>query len=113
MNRTIRNIQTLKNVTEIQRFLGCVNYLARFLPKVLDTAKPLRDLTCEKNQWQWTEKEQKSFDETKRLLTVQPNFSYYDVNKSVTTQCDASNYGAGGVLLQEGKPIGFTSHANV
>ena len=78
----IRNIQSLENAAEIQRFLGCTNYLARFLPKVLDTAKPLRDLTCEKNQWQWTDKEQKSFDETKRLPTVQLILSYYDVNKS-------------------------------
>ena len=68
---TIRNIQIPKNVSEIHRFLGCVNYLAKFLPKVSDTVKPLRDLTCEKNQWQWTNKEQKSFDETKQLLTVQ------------------------------------------
>ena len=37
--------------------------------------------------------------------------SYYDVNKSVTIQCDASNYGTGGILLQEGKPIAFTSRA--
>ena len=47
----IRKIQILKNVAEIQRSLGCVNCLARFLPKVLDAAKPLRDLTCEKNKW--------------------------------------------------------------
>ena len=80
-----------KNVAEIQRFLACVNYLARLLPKVSDTVKPLRDLTCEKNQWRWTEKEQKSFDKTRRLLTVQSILSYYDVNKSVTIQCDALN----------------------
>ena len=64
-----------------------------------------------KNQWRWTEKEQKSFYETRRLLTLQLILSYYDVNKSVTIQCDASNYGTGGVLLQEGKPIAFTSQA--
>ena len=29
----------------------------------------------------------------------------------MTIQCDASNYGTGGVLLQEGKPIAFTSRA--
>ena len=100
-----------KNVAEIQRFLACVNYLSRLLPKVSDTVKPLRDLTCEKNQWRRTEKEQKSFDKARRLLTVQSILSYYDVNKSVTIQCDALNYGTGGVLLQEGKPIAFTSHA--
>ena len=68
------------------------------------------NLTCKKSQWQWTDKEQKSFDETKWLLTVQPILSYYDVNKSMTIQCDASNYGTHGVLLQEGKPIAFISH---
>ena len=46
-------------------------------------------------------------DGTKRLLTVQPILSYYDVNKSVTIQCDASNYGTSRVLLQEGKSIAF------
>ena len=105
----IGNVQTPKNVAEIQQSLGCVNYLARLLPKVFDTAKPLWDLTCKNNQWQWTDKERKSFAETKQLLTVQPILSYYDVNKYVTIQCDASNYGTGGVLLQEGKPIAFTS----
>ena len=98
-------------VTAIRNILGCVNYLARFLPKFLDKSKPLGDLTCEKNQWQWIPKEQKSFDETKWLLTVQPILSYYDVNKSVTIQFDISNYGTVGVLLQEGKPIAFTSCA--
>ena len=42
----IRNVQTPKNVAEIQQSLGCVNYLARLLPKVFNTAKPLWDLTC-------------------------------------------------------------------
>ena len=44
----IRNIQTRKKVAEIQRFPVCVNYLTSFLPKVLDTAKPLRELAGEK-----------------------------------------------------------------
>ena len=84
----IRSIQTPKNVAEIQQFLGCVNYLAKFLPKVSDTTKLLQDLTSQKNQWQWTDKTQKSLDETKGLLAVQLILSYYDLNKSVTIQCD-------------------------
>ena len=64
----------------------------------------------QKNEWQWTNKDQKTFDERKQLLTVQMILSYYDVNKSVTIHCEASNYGTGGVLLLEGKPIAFTSH---
>ena len=44
----IRNIQTQKNVAEIQRFLGCANYLTKFLPEVSGTAKPLKDLIYKK-----------------------------------------------------------------
>ena len=46
----IRNSQTLKYVAEIYRFLGCVNYLAEFLPNILDTVKPLQDLTCNRKK---------------------------------------------------------------
>ena len=35
----------------------------------------------------------------------------YDATKGVTTQCDASSYALGGVLLQEGRPVAYTSHA--
>ena len=34
-----------------------------------------------------------------------------DPSKETTIQCDAGSYGLGGVLLQEERPIAFTSRA--
>ncbi|XP_038867865.1 carnosine synthase 1-like [Salvelinus namaycush] len=38
-----------------------------------------------------------------------PILAYYDPNKELRLQVDASKYGLGAVLLQEGKPIGYAS----
>ena len=40
-----------------------------------------------------------------------PVLQYYDVNKPVTIQCDASGKGLGAVLLQDNKPVCYASRA--
>ena len=47
----------------------------------------------------------------KDKLISAPTLSFYDVNKSVTIQADASQNGLGAWLLQEGKPVAFASRA--
>ena len=53
----------------------------------------------------------RSFDELKERCSGTPVLADYDVTKDVTIQCDASSYGLGGVLLQDGRPIAYTSRA--
>ncbi|KAI8518360.1 hypothetical protein Bbelb_043770 [Branchiostoma belcheri] len=47
----------------------------------------------------------------KKLVTAQPVLQYYDVEKEVTIQGDASDKGLGAALLQEGRPVVYTSRA--
>ena len=44
-------------------------------------------------------------------ITEAPVMARFDPSKETTTQSDASSYGLGGVLLQEDRPIAFTSRA--
>ena len=48
---SVQNFPVLKNVTELQRFNGMVNQLAKFLPHLSDINKPLRDLTRKETVW--------------------------------------------------------------
>lgn len=47
----------------------------------------------------------------KELITQEPGpvLTYFDPSKELRMQVDTSKYGLGAVLLQEGKPIGYTS----
>jgi hypothetical protein len=95
----------------IQRFMGMVNYLGKFINNFTDKTKPLRELLCKENEWEWTERHQKAFDEIKEYLTSPPVLRYYDVNLPVRLTCDASKSGLGAACLQENIPIAYASKA--
>ena len=40
-----------------------------------------------------------------------PVLKYYEPNKDLTLQCDASDHGLGAALIREGKPVAFASRA--
>jgi hypothetical protein len=100
-----------EDVTAVKRFLGTVQYLGKFLTKVSDMTKPLRKFTEDENEWNWAKECQAAFEKTKLTVVKAPLLSYYEVKKEVTIQCDSSESGLGGVLLQEGRPVFFTSRA--
>jgi len=99
------------NKTAVQRLMGCVTYLARFLPRLSQAAEPLRRLTDKDAHWEWLDHHEKALDEIKQLLTQAPVLKYYDVQQEVTIQCDASDKGMGATLLQNGQPVSFASQA--
>ena len=95
----------------VQTFLGCVNYLLQFIPNLSEVTEPLRQLTqTEKFEFAWQSRQEEAFAEIKRLLTRTPTLAYFDQSRPIIIQTDASNFGLGGVLLQEGKPVAYTSH---
>ena len=55
----ITNICNPKNKEELQRFLGMVTYLAKFIPNYSQVAAPLRLLLEKDIEWHWTANKQK------------------------------------------------------
>ena len=45
----------------------------------------------------------------KQLITSAGTLAYYDVNKEITPEVDASKHGLGAILWQEGKPVAYAS----
>ena len=109
--RAITEMPKPTDVKGVQRFLGLINYLSKFLPKMSELCEPLRVLTLRETEWCWLEAHNKVFQEIKLLVTNAPVLRYYDPREELTLQCDASEKGLGAALLQQGHPIAFASRA--
>lgn len=96
---------------QLQRFLGMINYLAKFIPNMSEITEPLRKLLINNVEWSWEFEQQQSFDKLKKLLTSTPVLSYYDVNKDVVLSVDASSKAFGAVLLQDNHPVAYATKA--
>ena len=100
-----------ENVAGIQRILGMSQYLSKFLPRLSDITKPLRDLTRQDAEWIWDEPQQSAFERLKQAVSATPVLRYYNLKEDVTIQCDASQRGLDAALLQGGQPVAYASRA--
>ena len=82
-----------------------------YLVRLSDMTESPRRLDDKDVEFQWTNSHTAAMDAMKKALTEAPVLRYYDVTKPVTIQCDASDTGLGGVLLQGGQPICYASRA--
>ena len=57
----VRDWLTPKNVTEVQSFVGFMNFYRRFIPEFSHVASPLHRLTKKAEPWWWTEPEEAAF----------------------------------------------------
>lgn len=109
--RAVLDMPAPTDVKSVQRLIGFVTYLAKFLPQLSEVCEPLRRLTDKDTVWHWLPKHDSAVKEIKRLVTMTPVLRYYDVTKPVTVQSDSSQHGLGCCLMQEGQPIAFASRA--
>jgi hypothetical protein len=107
----IINMPAPQDKAGVQRLLGMVNYLAKFIPGMSEITAPLRELLKKNVPWHWTEKHQEAFEKIKEILSTNRVLRYYDVTKPVILQTDASSKGLGAVLLQDGFPIAYASRS--
>ncbi|XP_068236908.1 uncharacterized protein [Palaemon carinicauda] len=85
----------------LQSFLGLASYYWRFCKNFSSVAAPLTSLTSPNVKFIWTEECQASFEALKLFLINNPVLKSPNFNKPFILQIDASDAGAGGVLLQE------------
>ena len=91
----------------VQRLLGCVTYLSRFMPTLSEVSEPLRMLTEKNSVFMWESQQEEAFQTIKNMISSTPVLKYYDVVSETTIQCDASESGLGATLLQDGQPVAF------
>ena len=98
-----------KDVKELQTFLGLATYLQRFTPHLSKLAAPLRDLCKKDTIFSWEKGHQEAFENLKQELLSPKVLQYFDKDKPITIQVDASQKGLGAALLQDHGAIEYTS----
>ena len=98
-----------QDVAGVRRFLGMTNYFAKYLDGLSGMSEPLRQLTSDKVEWQWTHEQEEAFRKIKAALSSAPLLAFFDKEFDTTAQCDASQSALGAVLMQQGRPITFAS----
>jgi hypothetical protein len=86
----IKNYPRPKTVSEIRRFVGLTSYYRRFIENFSKIGKPLFDLTKINQPYEWTELQEKAFQDLKEKLITAPILIYPDFNKEFILLTDAS-----------------------
>lgn len=86
----IGQLRVPESKPELQRLLGMVTYLAKFIPNLSQITQPLRRLLEKDAEW------------IKQALSSPPVLRFYNVNEDVKLQCDASSYALGAAIFQAG-----------
>jgi hypothetical protein len=98
----VRNWRPPTNVTEVRKFLGFTGYYQYFIKDYLKIARPLLQLTHLTSTWRWKEEEQMAFETLQQAMINKPVLRQPDFTKPFFLLTDASAYGVGAILSQEG-----------
>ncbi|CAB0003680.1 unnamed protein product [Nesidiocoris tenuis] len=103
-----------KNLKELQSFLGFVNFLAKFLPKLSTVLTPLYQLLKKNVPWNWTKECSIAFSCIKQLVKDHRSLAHYDPYLPIKLAVDGSDLGLGAVIYQvrpDGsvRPLAFAS----
>jgi len=111
----VREWPTPENKTDVQAFLGFVNFYRRFIRDFSAKARPLFDLTRSEQDWTWSGKEQVAFKDLKAVVTTAPVLVSPQESDPFRIEADSSDFATGAVLSQQsttdGKwhPVAFYS----
>ena len=103
---------------ELMRFLGMAGYYRSFCTNFSTVVAPLTNLLKGTVKYVWSSECSKAFDNAKLLLTSAPVLAAPRLEEPFLLQVDASQVGAGSVLLQKDdagidRPVCFFSRSSI
>lgn len=107
----VKNWPSPTSVKDLRSFLGLARYYRHFVKDFGLIAKPLTDLLMKGVLFTWTSITESAFQLLKQALISAPVLAVPDFSKTFVVETDASDYGIGAVLQQDGHPIAYVSKA--
>lgn len=91
--RAVKNMEQPTNIKELQTFMGFIQYLAKFMPRLSEVNSTLRVLLEKNTLWYWGEQQEGCFDTLVEMVSTALLLQYYDRSKPPTLSVDASSKG--------------------
>ena len=115
----IINMPLPKSKADLQRFMGMVNYIGKFLPNLSQITAPLRNMAKKDTLFDLRQPQINAIHNLKQLITSPPCFKFYNPNLRTRLKPDASSEGLGVLLEQNHRspvcekwlPIAYASRA--
>jgi len=98
--RTIKEWKEPTNIMGIQSSLGFANFYRRFIQDYSRITTPLTHLTRKEVDWEWGDKQQAAFDTLKTAMMTEPILEYFDPERPIKIETDASDYAIGALCSQ-------------
>lgn len=102
IKKVINFNEEINTKKELQAFLGTINQVREFIPKLAKELEPLNKKTSKNIEFQWTEKDKEVIRKIKRKCEKLPKLEYPDEEKQfiwiVETDASENNNGYGAVL---------------
>ena len=96
----IQKLQLPKTKHELQSFLGMINYISKYTPEAPQVCKPLCELISIQSDYNWHQHHTDTFNKAKTLVNKDCYLCFYNPNKSLLIETDASKVGLGQAMLQ-------------
>jgi hypothetical protein len=98
-----------KSIHQVRSFLGLAGYYRRFILNFSKISKPIIEMLKKDTKYVWSNDCDEAFQTLKKLLTTSSVLAQPDIAKPFDVYCGASSTGLGGVLMQEGRVISYSS----
>jgi len=85
----------------VQTFVGFVNFYRHFIQDFLTIARPLFNLTCSDQAWNWGTKEQEAFKCLKMAVTTALILASPQDSEPFHIEANSSDFASGAILSQQ------------
>ena len=96
----IKKLQPPKNVREVRRFCGMVQWLSAWVPQLQTLLHPIHQLTKRNTTFAWSQVHEQNFEKIKELITSPPLLSMPSKYGKYVIFCDTSCIATGSSLWQ-------------
>uniref|UniRef100_A0A3Q1EK56 Gypsy retrotransposon integrase-like protein 1 n=1 Tax=Acanthochromis polyacanthus TaxID=80966 RepID=A0A3Q1EK56_9TELE len=113
--QAVLDMEMPKDKKGVQRALGLVNFLGRFIQNLAVKTTHLRKLLRRETEFQWEHEHEREWKELLEVLASEPLLAFFSPDRKTKVSTDASKDGLGAVLLQEDegawRPVAYASRS--